>query len=161
WVKETLPPRERFRWLLMTTRLSTRSFAGTARTLVAVGTVSDVSMFVTTRADAPRSGDCSDSATSTVSGALEGSRGRSWAERGIAPSVGLAVGSPPRRAAEARALFSLGLSVVVLGSAFEADCCGRFDCGAACGAWALWAGAGVDFAGAGEGVAAFAGAAGA
>ena len=39
WVKLTLPPRARRRWLLMTTRLSAISFAGTARTLVAVGTV--------------------------------------------------------------------------------------------------------------------------
>ena len=38
WVKLTLPPRPRARWLLITMRLSTSSFAGTARTLVAVGT---------------------------------------------------------------------------------------------------------------------------
>src|SRR6266540_3321446 len=53
-VKLTLPPRERRRWLLITTRLSASSLAGTARTLVAVGTVSEVCMFATTRADAPR-----------------------------------------------------------------------------------------------------------
>ena len=40
----------------MTTRLSAISLAGTARTLVAVGTVSDVFMLATTRAAAPRSG---------------------------------------------------------------------------------------------------------
>src|SRR6476469_4308333 len=56
WVKLTLPPRARRRWLLMTTRLSAISLAGTARTLVAVGTASDASMFATTRAAAPRSG---------------------------------------------------------------------------------------------------------
>ncbi len=56
WVKETLPPRERDRWLLSTTRLSISSLAGTARTEVAVGTVSDPSMLVTTRAAGPRSG---------------------------------------------------------------------------------------------------------
>src|ERR687886_2973038 len=56
WVKDTLPPRERARWLLMTIRLSASSFAGTARTLVAVGTVSDTFMFLTTLAAAPRSG---------------------------------------------------------------------------------------------------------
>src|SRR3954447_22999154 len=55
WVKETLPPRPRARWLLMTMRLSAMSFAGTARTLVAVGTVSDWSMFATIRAVTPRS----------------------------------------------------------------------------------------------------------
>src|SRR2546423_8785569 len=37
-------------------RLSTSSFAGTARTLVAVGTVSDWSMLATMRAATPRSG---------------------------------------------------------------------------------------------------------
>ena len=36
----------------MTTWLSMSSFAGTARTLVAVGTCSEASMLVTTRADA-------------------------------------------------------------------------------------------------------------
>src|SRR3954468_21682573 len=50
WVKETFPPRERARWLLITMRLSTRSLAGTARTLVAVGTVSEAFMFLTTAA---------------------------------------------------------------------------------------------------------------
>src|SRR5882762_1867706 len=55
WVKETLPPRLRRRWLLTTIRLSAISFAGTARTLVAVGTDSDASMLATTRAAAPRS----------------------------------------------------------------------------------------------------------
>src|SRR5690348_4637623 len=54
-VKLTLPPRARLRWLLITTRLSAMSLAGTARTLVAVGTASESSMFVTTRAAAPRS----------------------------------------------------------------------------------------------------------
>src|SRR5947207_14101697 len=55
WVKETFPPRLRRRWLLMTVRLSIRSLAGITRTLVAVGTLSDASMFVTTRAAGPRS----------------------------------------------------------------------------------------------------------
>src|SRR3954466_6783389 len=58
WVNETFPPRERARWLLMTMRLSASSLAGTARTLVAVGTVSETFMFLTTAADAPRRGDC-------------------------------------------------------------------------------------------------------
>src|SRR4051794_41112211 len=56
WVKDTLPPRLRARWLLTTTRLSMSSLAGTARTLVAVGTVRLCSMLVTTRTAAPRSG---------------------------------------------------------------------------------------------------------
>jgi hypothetical protein len=54
WVKLTLPPRPRLRWLLITMRLSASSFAGTARTLVAVGTLSDASMFATIRAAMPR-----------------------------------------------------------------------------------------------------------
>jgi hypothetical protein len=51
-----LAARERLRWLLMTMRLSASSLAGTLRTLVAVGTVSELSMFCTTRAAAPLSG---------------------------------------------------------------------------------------------------------
>src|SRR3954462_7062988 len=39
-------------------RLSASSLAGPARTLVAVGTVSETFMFLTTAAAAPRSGDC-------------------------------------------------------------------------------------------------------
>src|SRR5215218_8005879 len=54
WVKETLPPRARARWLLMTVRLSHSSFTGTERTDVAVGTDSDTSMFWAVRAGAPR-----------------------------------------------------------------------------------------------------------
>jgi hypothetical protein len=53
-VNETLPPRPRARWLLMTMRLSTRSLAGIARTDVAVGTSRLASMLVTTRAAGPR-----------------------------------------------------------------------------------------------------------
>ncbi len=62
-VKEILPPRPRARWLLMTMRLSTMSLAGTARTEVAVGTSSEASMLVTTRAAGPRS-FCTSSVTS-------------------------------------------------------------------------------------------------
>ena len=59
WVKETFPPRPRARWLLITVRLSTKSFAGIARTLVAVGTFKELSIFVTTLALAPLSGTIS------------------------------------------------------------------------------------------------------
>src|ERR1700735_305646 len=55
WVNDTLPPRPRRRWLLMTIRLSTSSLAGTARTLVAVGTPRLAVMLATVRAAAPRS----------------------------------------------------------------------------------------------------------
>lgn len=54
-MNEILPPRVRFNWLLMTIRLSISSLAGTARTLVAVGTSNDADMFLTTAAAAPRS----------------------------------------------------------------------------------------------------------
>src|SRR3954452_18671919 len=52
-VNDTLPPRPRRRWLLMTTRLSISSLAGMTRTLVAVGTARLASMLATTRAAAP------------------------------------------------------------------------------------------------------------
>src|SRR5690349_6591239 len=55
-VNDTLPPRARARWLLMTMRLSHSSLTGTVRTLVAVGTVRLTSMFCAVRAGAPRSG---------------------------------------------------------------------------------------------------------
>ena len=55
-VNETFPPRPRARWLLITIRLSIINFAGTARTEVAVGTVSDASIDCTTRPATPRSG---------------------------------------------------------------------------------------------------------
>src|SRR5258707_6837591 len=55
WVKETLPPRPRARWLLITIRLSISSFAETARTDVAVGTRRLASMLATVREAAPRS----------------------------------------------------------------------------------------------------------
>src|ERR1700750_1671799 len=54
WVNETLPPRARDRWLLMTIRLSQSSLTGTERTDVAVGTDSESSMLATVRAGAPR-----------------------------------------------------------------------------------------------------------
>src|SRR4029079_7002097 len=55
WVNDTLPPRARARWLLITIRLSQSSFTGPGRTLVAVGTVNDTSMLAAVRAGAPRS----------------------------------------------------------------------------------------------------------
>ena len=66
-VNDTLPPRPRRRWLLMTIRLSASSLAGTARTLVAVGTARLAVMLVTVRAAAPRS-----LLTSVPSGGLGG-----------------------------------------------------------------------------------------
>src|SRR5215207_4562881 len=61
-VKDTLPPRERRRWLLITIRLSIMSFAGIVRTLVAVGTVSEASMLAARVFGSPFSGTISSSA---------------------------------------------------------------------------------------------------
>src|SRR5438477_13137571 len=72
WVNDTLPPRPRRRWLLMTVRLSMRSFAGIARTLVAVGTARLASMFVTTRAAAPRNGEVAASPVGATAGFAAG-----------------------------------------------------------------------------------------
>src|SRR3954471_24797013 len=56
WVKLTLPPRLRRRWLLMMMRLSISSLAGTARTLVAVGSSRLCSMLATILAATTLSG---------------------------------------------------------------------------------------------------------
>src|SRR6476469_3856919 len=74
WVNDTLPPRARARWLLMTIRLSHSSLTGTERTLVTVGTVRLASRVETGRAGAPRITvyDCSSlaSASAFFSGSL-------------------------------------------------------------------------------------------
>src|SRR5882757_4659180 len=87
WVKEILPPRVRFRWLLITTRLSASSLAGTARTLVAVGMLSEACMFLTTVFAEPRS--CVTSPAGGV-GVL------GLAARDVEPAAGLA---PPAEGA--------------------------------------------------------------
>src|ERR1700677_832899 len=69
-VNDTLRPRPRRRWLLMTILLSTSSLAGTARTLVAVGTPRLAGLLVAVRAAAPRS-----LLTSVRSGGLGGASG--------------------------------------------------------------------------------------
>src|SRR3712207_4236201 len=69
WVNDTLPPRARARWLLMTIRLSHSSLTGTDRTLVAVGTLRLRSMFCAVRAGAPRSG-VTDGSSVASAGAL-------------------------------------------------------------------------------------------
>src|SRR5687768_11605763 len=56
WVKLSLPPRVRVRWLLAILRLTSSSFAGTGRTDVAVGTVRLAAMFFTIAEAAPRIG---------------------------------------------------------------------------------------------------------
>src|SRR5437870_3660028 len=83
WVKEILPPRVRFRWLLITTRLSASSLAGTARTLVAVGMPSEACMFLTTVLAEPRSWVTSPLGAAGVLG---------LAAREVLPAAGLASG---------------------------------------------------------------------
>src|ERR1700712_1418201 len=56
WVNETLPPRERFRFELITMRLSMSSFAGMLRTLVATGMLRLASMLVASDFAGPRRG---------------------------------------------------------------------------------------------------------
>src|SRR6476620_11275876 len=91
-VKLTLPPRERARWLLITMRLSASSLAGTARTLVAVGTVSERFMFLTTAAEAPRRGDCLPAATGAA-GVLAAGFAAGAVSAGVAAGAGFAAGS--------------------------------------------------------------------
>src|SRR3954470_13574268 len=70
-------------------RLSASSFAGTARTLVAVGTVSETFMFLTTAADAPRSGDCLPAATGAAGVLAAGGAGLGPAAGGLGVGGGL------------------------------------------------------------------------
>src|SRR4051794_22941365 len=81
WVNETFPPRPRWSALLMTVRLSMRSLAGTARTLVAVGTARLASMLTTTRAAGPLSRSTGSSPV-WAGGALG---------TGVAPGAGISV----------------------------------------------------------------------
>src|SRR4051812_7123218 len=86
-VNDTLPPRVRPRWLFKIWRLTSRSFAGTVRTDVAVGTSRLASMLSTTRAGAPRSGcGCSPSRTT---GARPLPRGAGFAGAGAVAGVGV------------------------------------------------------------------------
>src|SRR3954467_7353991 len=95
-------------------RLSASSFAGTARTLVAVGTVSETFMFLTTAADAPRSGDCLPAAIG-VAGLAAGA--------GLLSAVFVSAG-----------LVSAGL----LGAGAGAAAAFAAGCGAGAGAAACW-----------------------
>src|SRR5690242_11130133 len=111
WVKEILPPRVRFSWLLMTMRLSASSFAGTARTLVAVGTASEAFMFLTTALAAPRIGRTwSWLSAAGLAAALEVLPAAGFAAGGAAPLPFDAARSPARRTS----VGSAGLVVGVL-----------------------------------------------
>src|SRR4051812_8583303 len=72
----------------MTMRLSPSSLAGTARTLVAVGTVSEAFMFLTTAAAAPRSGD--DFGPAASDGAFAGAGGLAAGAAGATGAAGFA-----------------------------------------------------------------------
>lgn len=72
WVKLTLPPVVRPRWLLTICRLTSRSLAGTGCTLVAVGTESDATMFSTILAAAPRIGIALSGVDAGVTGVIRG-----------------------------------------------------------------------------------------
>src|SRR5919107_724282 len=90
WVKETLPPRARAKWLLMTMRLSHSSLTGTDRMLVAVGARRLRSMFCAVRAGAPRSGVTLGSSVASVGALGDFSLGT-----GATPGL---VGAPSARA---------------------------------------------------------------
>src|SRR3954449_13197834 len=74
----------------MTMRLSASSLAGTARTLVAVGTVSEAFMFLTTLAAAPRSGICLAPAAGAFAAGLAAGLA---ADLAALPTLGFAAGA--------------------------------------------------------------------
>src|SRR5512139_601387 len=126
WVKDTLPPRARARWLLMTVRLSQSSFTGTERTLVAVGTLSEMSMFCAVRAGAPRSTVSWGSSLASGCGAGSGSFGTGAVVLGAAFA---GVTSARGRAAAALLAWGVGFSAG-LGAGFAAGFSGAFFAGA-------------------------------
>src|SRR5688572_18169904 len=106
WVKLSLPPLVRCRWLLAILRLTSNSLAGTGRTLVAVGTARLAAMFLTMAAPAPRigspAGACGDAApasaprlrlTSAAAGAATPSCLGAAAGLGAGVGVGVAAGA--------------------------------------------------------------------
>src|SRR6478735_3917099 len=110
-VKETLPPRARARFELMTTRLSMSSFAGMARTLVAVGTSRLVTMLVAMALAGPRRTETTSSSGAVGALTFLGS----WAGMGWAPAAGF---RPPSRASVAGAFFAgAGAAGAVAGAA--------------------------------------------
>src|SRR5919107_2143074 len=80
-------------------RLSTSSFAGTARTLVAVGTSSEASMFCTIRAATPRSGTTvAPAGTAPFGDALGAADGRA-VDSGAGAGCGVSAGTVRRTGA--------------------------------------------------------------
>src|SRR5271168_5239963 len=89
WVKLTLAPVVRASWLFRMRRLTSRSRAGTVRTLVAVGTARLASMLATMREAAPRSGVASSfSLTVAAEAALVGPGPDSTETAGAAAGAG-------------------------------------------------------------------------
>src|SRR6478609_2680192 len=89
-VNDTLPPRPRARCALMSVRLSIRSLAGTARTLVAVGTWRLASMLTTTRAEGPRSFSTVAPGAAAGAGAAGLAAAGAFAAAGAGAAVGFA-----------------------------------------------------------------------
>src|SRR5450756_1504436 len=94
----------------MTTRLSMRSLAGMARTLVAVGTLRLASMLVTVRAAAPRNGCTSSSVSGPVglTGGMSRGLGAVLAAGFLAGDGGLGFHAPQGRWCTVAAALALG-----------------------------------------------------
>src|SRR5690349_2303983 len=121
WVKLILPPRVRFKWLLITIRLSIINFAGMARTLVAVGTSSDAFIFFTTAAAAPRSTWLSPPSTATGTGtAFAGWAAGAGAGAAAAGAAGVA-GAGVAGAAGAAGAAAAGGAAAVAGCPLAAE----------------------------------------
>src|SRR5271165_7654709 len=75
WVKLTLAPDVRASWLLRIWRLTSKSLAGTVRTLVAVGTLRLSTMLATMREAAPRRGNGAASSAAGRTGGGAGAEG--------------------------------------------------------------------------------------
>src|SRR5215207_10859497 len=106
WVYETLPPRARRRWLLITTRWSMSNLTGSDRTLVAVGTVKETSMFLAVRAMVPR---------------MVVFAGSSSAPLGRSSGLGGSAGTPPRAPGALGRVSFVGAGFSTVGVRREAD----------------------------------------
>ncbi len=93
-MKLTFAPVVRASWLFKIRRLTSRSRAGTVRTLVAVGMARLASMLATIREAAPRSGVASSVPAATVeAGTGAAATGRAASALGTLVSLGPAVGA--------------------------------------------------------------------
>src|SRR4051812_45732056 len=106
-------------------RLSASSFAGTARTLVAVGTVSETFMFLTTAADAPRRGDCLPAATGAAGVLVAGGVGLALAA-GAAAGSGSGAGAAAGAGAAGRLAAGAGEEAAAGGAVAPFDAAGSW-----------------------------------